>query len=88
VSLVITGLTDYRALGVDDPLYFALSASKAPVAWLKVVVAVVAFFGLISVVLASIVGQVRIFYAMARDGLLRGSSARSASARRRGLARW
>jgi len=70
VSLVITGLTDYRALGVDDPLYFALSASKAPVAWLKVVVAVVAFFGLISVVLASIVGQVRIFYAMARDGLL------------------
>jgi APA family basic amino acid/polyamine antiporter len=33
-------------------------------------VAVVAIAGLLSVVLASIVGQVRIFYSMARDGLL------------------
>jgi APA family basic amino acid/polyamine antiporter len=70
VSLVITGLTSYRNLGVDDPLYFALSASHAPVGWLKAVVAVVAFFGLMSVILTSIVGQVRIFYAMSRDGLL------------------
>jgi APA family basic amino acid/polyamine antiporter len=70
VSLVITGLANYNQLGVDDPLYFALSASHAPVAWLKAVVAVVAFFGLISVVLVGILGQVRIFYAMARDGLL------------------
>ena len=70
VSLVITGLANYQQLGVDDPLYFALSASHAPVAWLKVVVAVVAVFGLISVVLVGIIGQARIFYAMARDGLL------------------
>jgi APA family basic amino acid/polyamine antiporter len=70
VSLVITGLTDYRSLDVPDPLYYALSASHMPLAWLKGVVAIVAILGLISVVLASIVGQVRIFFAMARDGLL------------------
>ena len=70
VSLVITGLTSYKNLAVDDPLYFALAASHAPLGWLKAVVAVVAFFGLISVILTSIVGQVRIFFAMARDGLI------------------
>ena len=70
VSLVITGLTSYKNLAVDDPLYFALSASHAPLGWLKAVVAVVAFFGLISVILTSIVGQVRIFFAMSRDGLI------------------
>jgi APA family basic amino acid/polyamine antiporter len=41
-----------------------------PLLWLKGVIAIVAILGLISVVLASIVGQVRIFFAMARDGLI------------------
>jgi APA family basic amino acid/polyamine antiporter len=70
VSLVITGLTDYRGLDVPDPLYYALSASHMPLLWLKGVIAIVAILGLISVVLVSIVGQVRIFFAMARDGLI------------------
>ena len=35
VSLVITGLTDYRSLDVPDPLYYALSASHMPLVWLK-----------------------------------------------------
>jgi APA family basic amino acid/polyamine antiporter len=70
VSLVITGLTDYRGLDVPDPLYYALTASHMPLVWLKGVIAIVAILGLISVVLASIVGQVRIFFAMARDGLI------------------
>jgi APA family basic amino acid/polyamine antiporter len=70
VSLVITGLTDYRGLDVPDPLYYALNASHMPLLWLKGVIAIVAILGLISVVLASIVGQVRIFFAMARDGLI------------------
>ena len=73
VSLVITGLTSYQQLGVPDPLYYALSASHAPLGWLKAMVAVVALVGLVSVVLASIFGQVRIFYAMARDGLVPAS---------------
>jgi APA family basic amino acid/polyamine antiporter len=70
VSLVITGLTDDRGLDVPDPLYYALNASHMPLIWLKGVIAIVAILGLISVVLVSIVGQVRIFFAMARDGLV------------------
>jgi basic amino acid/polyamine antiporter, APA family len=70
VSVVITGLADYRTLGVADPLYDALAKANAPLGWLKAIVGVVALLGLVSVVLTSIVGQVRIFYAMARDGLL------------------
>lgn len=70
VSLTITGLANYRSLGVDDPLYFALTQAGASLGYLRGLVAMVAIVGLLSVVLASIVGQVRIFYSMARDGLL------------------
>jgi len=70
VSLTVTGLADYRSLGVPDPLYYALSAAQVPLGPVKVLVSVVAIVGLVSVVLACIVGQVRIFYSMARDGLL------------------
>ena len=70
VSLTITGLADYRQLGVADPLYFALSGARGALAWVRPLVAVVAILGLVSVVLASIVGQVRIFFSMARDGLI------------------
>jgi APA family basic amino acid/polyamine antiporter len=76
VSLVLTGLTSYRKLGVSDPLYFALSASQASLTWLKAVIAGVAIFGLVSVVLVSIVSQSRIFFAMSRDGLLPPSFSR------------
>jgi len=70
VSVVVTGLADYRALAVPDPLYYALSAAHAALGPVQVLVATVAIFGLVPVVLASIVGQARIFYCMSRDGLL------------------
>jgi APA family basic amino acid/polyamine antiporter len=70
VSLIITGIADYRLLDVPDPVYKALDLAHANVAWLKAVVAVVAVFGMISVILLSLLGQVRIFFAMGRDGLL------------------
>lgn len=70
VSFIITGLADYRSLAVADPLYYALSAARVPLGPVKALVSVVALAGLVSVVLACIVGQVRIFYSMARDGLL------------------
>ena len=76
VSVVVTGLAGYKSLGVADPLYFALAAAHAQLGAVKVLIAVVAIAGLISVVLTSIVGQVRIFYSMARDGLLPESFAR------------
>ena len=80
VSLVITGLADYRSLAVADPLYYALSAAHVGLGPVKALVGVVALVGLVSVVLACIIGQVRIFYSMARDGLLPPSLARVSGA--------
>jgi len=76
VSLAVTGIADYHLLNVPDPLYKALSLAHANLDWLKVLVAVVAGFGLIPVILLSLLGQVRIFFAMGRDGLLPAAFAR------------
>jgi len=79
VSLVITGITKYTALDVPDPIYHALSTVEADLGWLKFLVAVVAVFGLISVILLSLLGQVRILYAMGRDGLLPAALTRTSA---------
>jgi APA family basic amino acid/polyamine antiporter len=70
VSVVITGMIKFTALDVPDPLYSALAAAGSSLTWLKAVVALTAILGLVSVVITCLIGQVRIFYAMARDGLL------------------
>jgi len=73
VSVVVTGLASYGSLAVPDPLYTALAApgsSTGLLRWVRTLISVVAVVGLVSVVLACIIGQVRIFFAMARDGLL------------------
>lgn len=70
VGLVITGLVSYRLLNVADPVYVALNNAGPGLAWTKVIVGFVAIAGLISVLLVTLLGQVRIFYAMGRDGLL------------------
>lgn len=70
VGLVITGLVSYRLLNVADPIYVALNSAGPGLAWTKVIVGFVAIAGLVSVLLVTLLGQVRIFYAMGRDGLL------------------
>jgi basic amino acid/polyamine antiporter, APA family len=70
VSVVITGMVKFTELDVPDPLYSALAAAGSSLTWLKAVVALTAILGLVSVVITCLIGQVRIFYAMARDGLL------------------
>lgn len=70
VSVVITGMIKFTELDVPDPLYSALAAAGSSLAWLKAIVAITAILGLVSVVITCLIGQVRIFYAMARDGLL------------------
>lgn len=70
VGVVITGLVSYRLLDVPDPVYVALSSAGPGLAWTKIIVGFVAIAGLISVLLVTLLGQVRIFYAMGRDGLL------------------
>jgi len=68
VSLVLTGIVPYKTLNVPDPMAVAVDAIHMP--WLAFVVKVGAIAGLSSVMLVLLYAQTRIFYAMARDGLL------------------
>jgi APA family basic amino acid/polyamine antiporter len=76
VAMVMTGIADYRTLNVADPIAEALRAQGDKLAWARWCVSIVAVFGLISVLLVTLLGQVRIFYAMGRDGLLPAAFAR------------
>jgi basic amino acid/polyamine antiporter, APA family len=69
VSAVLTGLLPYPQLGTAKPVATALEAHP-PLLWLKTIVEIGAIAGLSSVILVMIIGQSRIFYAMAGDGLL------------------
>ena len=70
MALVLTGLASYTELNVPDPVYVAIAKAGPALAWLKTLVALGAIAGLASVVLVMLLGQPRIFYAMAKDGLL------------------
>ena len=69
VSLVLTGMVNYTELNNPAPVVNALIAAGAP-AWLRYVVEVAAIAGLSSVILVMLMGQPRIFFSMANDGLL------------------
>jgi basic amino acid/polyamine antiporter, APA family len=68
VSLVLTGIVPYSTLNVPDPIAVGINATGLN--WLKPFVKLGAIAGLSSVILVMIMAQPRIFYAMARDGLL------------------
>src|SRR5687767_9108795 len=70
MSLVMTGLVPYAQLNVPDPVYVALAAAGPGLSWLTKLISIGAMAGLASVVLVMLMGQPRIFYSMARDGLL------------------
>jgi APA family basic amino acid/polyamine antiporter len=72
VSLVLTGVVNYHALNVSAPIAVAVDAFGAKLAWLRTFVKIGAIAGLSSVILVLLLGQPRIFYAMAKDGLLPG----------------
>lgn len=74
VGAVLTGMVPYRQLGVADPLAHALEiAGFRAVGW---VVALGAVVSMTAVLLVFQYGQPRIFFAMARDGLLPSWAAR------------
>ena len=74
VGAVLTGLVPYQQLAVADPLSRALEiAGFSGVGW---VVALGAAVSMTAVLLVFQYGQPRIFYAMARDGLLPAWAAR------------
>ena len=69
VSLVLTGLVHYSKLNVDAPFIYALQQVQAP-AFFRYLIEAATLAGLTSVILVSLLGQPRIFFAMAKDGLL------------------
>ena len=69
MSLVITGIAHYQDLNNDAPVARALAAVPG-LGWLRQIVNVAVAIGLGSTILSLLYGQSRIFYAMARDGLL------------------
>jgi APA family basic amino acid/polyamine antiporter len=68
VSLVMVGIIDYKELNTASPVATAISGFAPP--WLTAIISFGAMLGLTSVLLVSILGQARIFYSMARDGLI------------------
>jgi basic amino acid/polyamine antiporter, APA family len=69
MAAVMTGMVPYTQLGVDAPVAVALDAHPQLV-WLAPLVKLGAIAGMTSVILMSLLGQPRIFLAMADDGLL------------------
>ncbi|MBF0360410.1 MAG: amino acid permease [Oligoflexia bacterium] len=70
VSLTVTGMVSYKLLAVPDPIAVAVDAAGPGLMWLRPFVKIGAIAGLSSVILVMLLGQPRIFYSMAKDGLL------------------
>jgi basic amino acid/polyamine antiporter, APA family len=68
VSLVVTGMQNYRHLSVEAPLAEAFKSVGHPA--FATIISVGALAGLTTVVLILMLGQSRVFFAMSRDGLL------------------
>jgi basic amino acid/polyamine antiporter, APA family len=70
VAAIMTLLVPYNTLNVPDPVAVVVDNFGAQWSWLAKVIKVGAIIGLTSVVLVLMYAQTRIFYTMARDGLL------------------
>jgi APA family basic amino acid/polyamine antiporter len=68
VSMVLTGLVNYKTLNVSAPVALAIDATG--VGWGSMLVKIGAVFGLATVMLVMLLGQTRVFYSMSKDGLL------------------
>jgi APA family basic amino acid/polyamine antiporter len=70
VAAVLTGIVNYKELNDPAPIALAIDKAGKSLFWLRPLVKIGALAGLTSVVLVMIMGQTRIFYTMANDGLL------------------
>ena len=68
ISLVLTGMVNYRELNVDDPLAFVFS--RLGLDWISGIIAISAVVAMTGVLLVFTIGQPRIWMSMSRDGLL------------------
>lgn len=76
IGFVLLGTVSYTLLNVPDPISVAVNALGPKFVWLRFVIKLAILSGLTSVVLVMILGQSRIFYTMAHDGLLPKSFAK------------
>ena len=76
VSGVLTGIIPYNELNVPAPLALAIDRTGNALLWLRPLIKIGAIAGLSSVILVMLLGQPRIFYTMAKDGLLPKSFAK------------
>jgi basic amino acid/polyamine antiporter, APA family len=74
VGFVLTGIVAYDKLNVADPI--AVGIDAIGLTWLAPFIKLGVVLGLTSVILVMMLGQPRIFYAMARDNLLPPIAAR------------
>lgn len=70
VAAVLTGMVHYSELNVPAPIALAIDRTGDALHWLKPLIKIGAIAGLSSVVLVMLMGQPRIFFSMAKDGLL------------------
>lgn len=70
VAIVLTGIVSYTFLNVADPIAVGVNAMGEGLFWLRPIIKVAAIAGLSSVILVMLLGQPRIFFSMAKDGLL------------------
>ncbi len=75
VSAVLTGIVNYKELNVAAPIALAIDRTGG-LKWLSPFINIGALAGLSSVVLVMLMGQPRIFFSMAKDGLLPESFAK------------
>jgi APA family basic amino acid/polyamine antiporter len=68
VGFILTGIVPFDRLDVPDPI--AVGIDAAGVGWLGPLIKLGIILGLTSVILVTLLGQPRIFRAMAHDGLL------------------
>lgn len=68
VAGVLTGVISYKELNVAAPI--ALAVDHIGMSWLSPIIKIGAIAGLTSVMLVLLMGQSRIFFSMAKDGLL------------------
>jgi APA family basic amino acid/polyamine antiporter len=74
VAIVLTGLLNWRQLGTAQPLATAFSAIGMN--WAAGIISLGAVFACTSVLMVFQLGQPRIFFSMARDGLLQSWAAK------------
>jgi len=70
VAIVLTGIVSYTFLNVADPIAVGVNAMGSGLFWLRPIIKIAAIAGLTSVILVMLMGQPRIFFSMAKDGLL------------------